>query len=77
MNPQSENEIWGRSIREEIAGALWFIAALLAWIAVLRWLAWILFFKAGLDILASVCFALAGIGKERTLNHPTSKGLGE
>ncbi len=51
-------KIWTHSIREEIIGALWLIAGLLAWNDGIKWLAWILFVKATFDTFASICFAV-------------------
>jgi hypothetical protein len=43
---------------EEALSALWLIAALLAYIAGIKWLAVALFIKAALDTIAAIHFAV-------------------
>ena len=52
------DQIWNRSIREEIISALWLIAGLLAWQGGIKWLAWLLFVKSATDTLTALVFAI-------------------
>ncbi|MGN6556066.1 MAG: hypothetical protein ACTHLW_20345 [Verrucomicrobiota bacterium] len=55
---QIDRVVWSRSVREEIISALWLIAALLAWIAGIKWLAWCLFVKSASDTVTAILFAV-------------------
>ncbi len=48
-----------RSIVEEVLSALWLIAALLAWIGGIHWLAYVLFCKAMFDVICTIRFAIS------------------
>lgn len=50
-----------KSIVEEALAALWLIAALLALLAGIDWLAVFLFGKAAIDTVVSVCFAVMSL----------------
>jgi len=49
----SMKDIWDKSVREEILGILWIIAAMLAFLSPV---AWIRFIGAGFCIIATICF---------------------
>jgi hypothetical protein len=53
-----------RSIIEELLAALYLIAALLAWMADIHWLAIVLFIKAGVDTLCSMVAAVIAVKRK-------------
>ncbi len=57
-------ETWSRSIREEVVAVLWLIAALLAWLGGIKWLAYLLFVKALMDTACAIVFAVIDGSRE-------------
>ena len=60
---------WTGSKVEEVIAALWAIAALCAWMAELRWIAWCLLAKVALDVLCAILLAVIEI-KAESKNMP-------
>lgn len=49
---------WTPSKVEELLAGIWFVAGFCAWIAGIRWAAWILFVKGALDTLCALIYAM-------------------
>ena len=62
---------WTASTREEVLAVLHLIAGLLAWQADIRWLAWLLFVKAGIDTVCAIIAAFAEIYQSKKGQHET------
>ena len=67
-----KTDAWTASKIEEVIGTLWLIASLLAALAHIRWLAVALFFKASMDMVCAIKFALAECRAERKLKCTNS-----
>ena len=65
-----KSSVWSASVREEFLALAYFVAGLQAWSAGIRWLACLLWVKAGMDtccaIVAAIVEAMRDVAAKKT-----------